>query len=171
MTVGVRRGTQRAPAAVAVAVALCSAVGCVSVTPKGFGAKAPYITPAKGSVSVSARLVDSPASRFNANGMAFDVDRNRFSEELAQLLEESLARAGVDTNGARRLEVQVDYIDFMFQGPCILDYRVIFDGRETLGLQSLGDSSNFAFACRSAVEAAVQDIASHKRTIEFLKGE
>lgn len=153
--------------AVAVSIA-----GCVTVTPKGFGAEAPRVmAPDAAPVAVSARLVEAPTSRFNANGIAFDVDRNVFSQELAALLSESLSRAGVDVTGERQIEVQVDYIDFLFKGPCLLDYRVILGGGETFGLQSRGESGNFSIACRRAVEAAVADIVHDERTAAFLRGE
>ncbi len=152
-------------------MALALSVGCGSVTPASFRAKAPSVSaPVGAAVVIRAQPQDEPLSRFNASGFAFDLNRDEFSNELARLLEESLDTAGVDVDGERPIRVQVDYLDFMFQGPCILDYRVWLGEGAAFGLQSEGTSSNFATACRGAFEAAVSDIVRDSRTVEFLRG-
>ncbi len=145
---------------------------CSTVTPASFNAKAPAVSiRATAPVSVQAQLTGSSASRFNANGFTFGVDLDAFSSELARLLVKSLRDAGVQIPGEREIHVQVIYIDFMFQGPCILDYNVSLGANGPFGMQSRGDSSNFAIACRAAMEQAVTDIVADSRTAQFLGGE
>jgi len=150
---------------------LLVAAGCSTVKPAGFHAKPPEITLQAAeapTVSVSPQLRDDPTSHFNANGVTFDIDRNAFSTELARLLAESLKNAGVPAGGDREIRVAVVYLDFLFSGPCVLDYNVGLGEQPAFGMQSRGDSSNFATACRRALENAVRDIVADSRTAAFL---
>jgi len=120
------------------------------------------------SLIIAPLLQENSGARFNANGVTFDIDLNEFSEELARLLRESLEEAGGSAGAGPEIRVQVDYVDFMFQGPCLLDYRVVLGDGEPFGLQSSGDSTNFAYACRAALEAAVSQVFDDERTVTFL---
>jgi hypothetical protein len=155
------------------AAVLTFAVGCSTVTPASFSAKAPAVSVAwPGPLSVRAAHRDDPISRFNANGTAFEANLDRFSDELARLLRDSLEKAGTKTTGGdKTLELQVIYLDFMFQGPCLLDYTVRLGNGEVFGAQSTGDSSNFAWGCRTALESAVTQIVGDSRTVAYAGGQ
>lgn len=148
-------------------------VGCSTVTPASFSAKAPSVVVSwPGPVSVSAVHVANPRSRLNANGTAFELDLDQFSDELARLVRESLEKAGTATGpGSKTLEVQVIYLDFMYQGPCLVDYRVALGNGEVFGAQSTGDSANFAKACRMALQSAVERIVGDPRAVAYARGD
>ncbi len=151
------------------AIAVSLATGCTTVTPGSFASEAPAIA-AKwpGAVSITAVHRSDPASRFNANGDVSEIDLNAFSDELARLVRESLAKGGTSTSiGDKTLAVQVIYLDFLFQGPCLVDYRVELGNGEVFGAQSSGDSASYTQGCRSAFESAVRQIVSDARTIAY----
>jgi hypothetical protein len=144
---------------------------CSTISPKGFHAAPPAVSTiaAAAAVTVVPMVRVDNQARFNANGITYALDRNEFSTELARLLEQSLAGAGVKIGGDRTLEVAVVYMDFLFQGPCLLDYDVRLGSEHVFGSQSRGDSWNFATACRLAMESAAKNIATDARTREFLE--
>ena len=81
----------------------------------------------------------------------FAVDLDAFSEHLADLIRESLRESGIASDvDAKQIEIEVVHLDFMFKGPCLIDYNVTLGGEDRFGLQSTGESGNFAKACRSA---------------------
>jgi hypothetical protein len=145
---------------------------CSSIAAKGFRATPPALPPIAGAraVTVVPLVREDGQARFNANGITYEIDRNEVSAELARLLEQSLAGAGVSIHGKRTLKLAVVYMDFMFQGPCVLDYDVWLGSKHAFGSQARGDSWNFATACRLAMESAAEDIATDARTREFLEG-
>ncbi|MDP7073374.1 MAG: hypothetical protein QF910_02180, partial [Myxococcota bacterium] len=111
-----------------------------------------------------------PTSRFNANGMQFSVNLDEFSDNLAQLLRTSLRESGVViAGGGKKIEIEVVFLDFLFQGPCLVDYTVTLDGSLFFGLQSTGESSNFQTACRSALEDSVTQILNDARTQAYMR--
>ena len=71
---------------------------------------------------------------------------------------------------ARTIAIQVFYLDFLFQGPCLVDYTVTLGEEPPFGLQAIGQSSNLKRACRAAFEAAVSQIVGHPRTAQYLAG-
>ncbi len=152
---------------------LCAVTGCSTVTPASFGAKAPSISGEwSGPVAVNALHTGEPASRLNANGMEFDIDLHTFSDHLAELLRTSLRDSGTEMGpGGKEIHLEVEYLDFMYQGPCLLDYTVQLGETSVFGLQSSGASSNFAKACRSALESAVLQILRDQRTRAYMRGE
>ena len=112
---------------------------------------------------------ENAASRFNANGMTFAVDLNEFSEQLAGLVTESLEGGGAKIGpGQKTLEIGIVYLDFMFQGPCYIDYTVELGDGELFGQQSSGESRLFDKACARALEAAVVLILEDERTQQYL---
>ncbi len=147
--------------------------GCSSVTPASFAAEAPTIaTKWSGAVSVSPAHTGDPASRFNASGMVFEANLDEFSDNLANLVRTSLRESGLEIeSGGKEIEVEVVYLDFMFQGPCLLDYTVELGHSETFGLQSSGESANFQSACRSALESAVMQLLNDSRTRGYMRSE
>jgi hypothetical protein len=156
----------------ATAVVLLGAAiaGCASAAkPSAFGADPPSVSFPAASVSVAPVIRPDAASRLNANGVTFPVDLNEYSDELAGLVRKSLEQAGVHS-GPQVIRIQVDYIDFMYQGPCILDYRVQLGDLSAFGLQSKGDSALFNVACAEALESAVVAILSDGRTRSFMVG-
>lgn len=155
------------------ATVLLLVIGCSTITPASFSAKATNLSSAWPSpVSVVSGHSETPLSRFNANGMVFEADLNQFSDELAKLVRESLEKAGTPiAPGHKTLEVHVVYLDLMFQGPCLLDFNTRLGNGEVLGMQSIGDSSNFATGCRAAFESAVLQIINDQRTIAYMGGQ
>ena len=151
----------------------CLAFGCATtITPDSFDAEAPELPGAwRGPVSVVSLAQENPHPRFNANGIAFEVDLNSFSSNLAELVSDSLRSAGTDVGiGGKRMRVEVVLLDFMFQGPCFLDYSVHLGNGEVFGQQAIGESSGFTRACRKALEAAVPLILEDARTVGYLGG-
>lgn len=70
--------------------------GCSTITPASFGAEAPRLSvPWSGPIAVSAAPRENPGSRFNANGIAFEVNLDEFSEHLAGLVTDCLRESGV----------------------------------------------------------------------------
>lgn len=147
--------------------------GCGAIRPSTMGAKAQSMSSDVVAVAVDLRAVphETPASHFNANGVTFDINRDHFSEDLVVLLRESLEGAGGVSAGPRTIGVRVDYVDFMFQGPCLIDFRVVLGDQSPFGLQTVGESTNFSYACRSAIEAAVPAVFDDPRTVHYLRGE
>ncbi|MEE2664224.1 MAG: hypothetical protein VX681_08905 [Myxococcota bacterium] len=150
-------------------IAIGSAVallGCTTLTPASFRAKPPEFDPIQGGpVVVLAGYTEPEAWRFNANGITFDYNRNAFSEDLARLVSGALSGAGVAVGeGGDPITVRVVYLDFMFQGPCIVDYAVKYGESAWAGGQARYESSNFATACREALELAAHDIVADPRT-------
>jgi hypothetical protein len=81
---------------------LTLAVGCTSVTPASFSACPPAVTVAwPGPLSVTSAHRGN-RSHLNANGTAFEVDLDQFSDELARLVRESLENAGTSTERVAR---------------------------------------------------------------------
>src|SRR5262245_56465642 len=77
------------------AAALALAVGCTTVTPQSFAAKPQAVSVAwSGPLSITSAHRDDPIGRFNANGSVFEVNFDRFSDELARLVRESLRQGG-----------------------------------------------------------------------------
>ena len=147
------------------------ASGCaITLTPASFGAKAPTVSGAwRGPIAVSSIAQENPHPRFNANGTAFPVDLNLFSENLAELLSDSLQSAGVEIgSGGKSLRVEVVLLDFMFQGPCFVDYNVHLGDGKIFGQQTTGESVLFNRACRMAFESAVSQILQDARIIGYL---
>ena len=71
---------------VLIVTSLSLALGCSTVTPASFRAKAPNLSLSwPGPVSVTPGYDEIPESRFNANGMVFEVNLHQFSEQLAGL--------------------------------------------------------------------------------------
>jgi hypothetical protein len=160
----------RRPAALLLA---CAALGCSTVvTPDTFDAEAPLLkSPWPGPVAVLALAQERPHPRFNANGVVFDVDLESFSTHLAGLVAESLRTGGTKIGPSEKsLQVEVVLLDFMFQGPCYLDYNVHLGNGQSFGQQTTGDSSNFTGACRKALEGAVPLILQDTRTARYLGG-
>lgn len=151
---------------------LLASTGCSTLTPESFRAQAPPLSVSfPGPVAVTPVIREVAASHLNANGVAFEVDLNRFSEKLAALLAESLGKAGTTIGaGGGVLAVEVVYLDFMFQGPCYVDVTTTLGNGERFGQQTVGESSNFVTACRSALESAVLSIANDPRTASYLGG-
>ena len=159
----------RLPAIYLVAtLALC---GCGTLSPASLRAKPPELDPIGGGrpVVVLADYAEPETWRFNANGLVFEYNRNAFSEDLARLVSGALSGAGVAVGGGGdAITVRVIYLDFMFQGPCIVDYAVRHGEGEWAGGQTRYESSNFATACREALEIAAREIASSPRTLAHL---
>jgi hypothetical protein len=151
---------------------LALGLGCSTLTPATFRAKAPDVAPGlRGPVSVTPVHSERPASRFNANGMLFEANLDRFSEQLAGLVAESLEKSGTALGaGGGSLEIQVVYLDFMFQGPCIVDSTVRLGNGAVFGLQATGASKLYDRACARALEAAVRQILGDPRTTAYLGG-
>ncbi|MBT37935.1 MAG: hypothetical protein CL938_05225 [Deltaproteobacteria bacterium] len=102
--------------------------------------------------------------------MQFSVNLDEFSDNLAQLLRTSLLESGVViAGGGKKIEIEVVFLDFLFQGPCLVDYTVTLDGSLFFGLQSTGESSNFQTACRSALEDSVTQILNDARTQAYMR--
>ncbi len=92
-----------------------------------------------------------------------------FSNELARLVRESLQNAGAAiAPGHKTIEVRVVYLDFMFQGPCLVDFDTHLGSGEIFGLQASGERSFYDKACRLAFEAAVKQIVEDPRTTAYL---
>jgi hypothetical protein len=103
--------------------------------------------------------------------MTFEIDLNEFSRQLADLVSESLERAGAAIGPAGKgVAVEVVYLDFMFQGPCYVDYTVELGNGEVFGQQATGESSNFTTGCTRALETAVKQIIGDVRTGRYLGG-
>ena len=141
------------------------------MTPANFSAKPPAINTAwNGPLEVTAAYHGDPASRFNANGMQFSVNLDEFSDNLAHLLRTSLRESGVViAAGGKNIQVEVVFLDFLFQGPCLVDYTVTLGKSEIFGLQSAGASSNFQTACRSALADSVSQIVNDPRTQAYMR--
>jgi len=156
----------------AIALALL-ATGCGTLKPADFKAEPTAIKTAwSGPVEVAGLHKSDPAGRFNANGVAFEIDLDAYSDYLAELVRTSLRDSGVAIGpGGRKLRLEVVYLDFMFQGPCLVDYTVELGNAERFGLQSSGKSSNFATACRSAFEGVVLQVLNDPRTLAYMGGE
>jgi len=158
---------------VSISLSLSFWLGCSTVTPASFRAKAPPLTTSwPGPTLVTAGYAEKPDSRFNANGVAFEANLDEFSKQLAGLLSDSLRNSGTKIGaGGGVIEVRVIYMDFMFQGPCLLDYSVRLSNGTVFGQQSTGKSGNFAVACTRALEGAVKKIANDVRTAKYLGGQ
>lgn len=158
---------------VLIAVSAGLALGCSTVTPASFRAKAPDLSQQwSGDVSVTPGYAVDPLSRFNANGVTFDVNLDQFSEQLAELVAESLAKSGATIGPSdRTMEIQVVYLDFLFQGPCLVDYSVRLGNGDVFGQQAAAPSKIFTTACARALEQAVQEILRDSRTITYLGGD
>ena len=148
-------------------------LGCSSVTPASFRAEAPALSkPWPGEILVTPSYADDPMSHFNANGMTFDVNLDQFSEQLAALVAESLEKSGATIgSGDRSMKIQVVYMDYMFQGPCIFDYTVRLGNGDVFGQQATGPSKMFTTACTRALESAAQNILLDARIVAYLGGE
>ena len=98
------------------------------------------------------------------------------------LLEEHLPRLALDVLRAAQLagrgleephetiEVQVVYVDYLFQGPCLVDFDTRLGTGEVFGLQASGDGARFDTACRLAFESAVLQTLEDRRTVAYLGG-
>lgn len=156
-----------------VVVSTALAFGCSTVTPASFRAEAPDLSRSwPNQVSVTPSYGESPQSRFNASGMTFDANLDQFSEQLAGLVAASLEKSGTTIGpGDRSIEIQVVYLDFMFQGPCMIDYTVTLGNGEVFGQQAIGPSKMFTTACARALEVAIEQIVFDSRTSAYLGGE
>lgn len=155
----------------AVFALLLVGVGCAtSLTPEGLQAEAPALSGRwMGRVSVGARAPKDPHPRFQAAGTTLDLDLAAFSQRLADLLSQSLREAGLDVGSeGKKIEVEAVFLDFLFQGPCYLDYNVHLGNGESFGLQSSGDSALYTKACRMAMEEAVLLTLDDARTRRYL---
>ena len=146
--------------------------GCASFSPKSIGAKPQPVTPAwSGPVRVVPLKMENAMSKLYVMAKAQEIDLNDYSDSMAELVRLSLEQSGVATAGAERtLAVQVIYLDFLFQGPCLVDYTVTLGEEPPFGLQAQGQSSNLKRACRAAFESAVSQIVGHPRTAQYLGG-
>jgi hypothetical protein len=140
------------------------------VSPSDFPAQAPAVPISfRGAVSVLPEQHENAESRFNAAGVTYAADLNAFSEQLAGLVAESLERGGATIGPAEySLEIQVVHLDFMFQGPCYVDYIVELGSGERFGQQASGESRLPGRACARALEAAVVQILEDRRTARHL---
>lgn len=156
-----------------IVVSTALALGCSTVTPASFRAKAPDLSRSwPGKVSVTPAYDESPQSRFNANGITFEANLDQFSEQLAGLVAGSLEKSGTTIGpGDRSIEIQVVYLDFLFQGPCMIDYTVTLGNGDVFGQQAIGPSKMFTTACARALEGAVEKIVFDSRTSAYLGGE
>lgn len=155
---------------------------CTTLRPSDLDAEPPRIsTSFRGPVEVASVHQPMPRARFHANGLTFDVDLDALSDRLAELLRESLQQAGVATqagtqggatSGAKRLGIQVVYLDFPVRGPCLLDYTVTLGAGppapQRFGLQAAGDATGYLRACRKAFAAAVSQVVEDPRTRRYL---
>jgi hypothetical protein len=146
--------------------------GCASFSPKSIGAEPQAVTLAwSGPVSVVPLTTDNGMSDVFAPMKMIPIDLNDYSESLAELVRLSIEKAGGATGGEERIiAVQVTYLDFLFQGPCLLDYRVVLGDETPFGDQTTGQDKNLKRACRAAFEAAVSQIVGHPRTVRYLGG-
>lgn len=146
------------------------ALGCYSFVPARLDAKPPPIARRwPQPVSVAATPRENPLSRFTPEGHIYEANLDDFSQELARLLRETLQNGGATVApGHRSIEVQVVYVDFMFQGPCLVDFDTRLGSGEVFGLQSSGDSMYFEKACRLAFESAVKQVLDDPRTVAYL---
>lgn len=149
-------------------------LGCASLSLESFKATPPEVTfelssTSQAGVSISAEPHPNPAIRLHVKGSAYDFDRNSLSNELVRLLSGSFETAGLNVVGTQRIRLQVDHLDYLFFGPCIVDFHVWLGNEPAFGLQSEG-SGAVRTACRQALENAVLNVASHPRTIDFLEG-
>jgi hypothetical protein len=152
---------------------LILSVACTTITPASFSAKPPEVgSMSGGPVAVTGEHAQPASWRFHAAGVAYEYDRNAFSDELARLVAQSLSRAGaVIGAGGGSIAVRVIYLDFLFQGPCIVDYAVRYGDDDTwTGGQTQYDSASFATACREALEQAAAEIAAARRTRDYVGG-
>lgn len=149
------------------------ALGCSTVTPASFRAKAPELSRSwPGQISVTPSYSENPETRFNANGAAFEANLDQFSEQLAGLVAESLQKSGTSIGSSgKAVEIQVVYLDFMFQGPCIVDYTVTLGNGDVFGQQATGPSKMFTTACARALEGAARQIILDSRTAAYLGGQ
>jgi hypothetical protein len=104
--------------------------------------------------------------------MEFDVDLDVFSDHLAELVRTSLRESGVEiAPGGKNLRLEVVLLDFMYRGPCLVDYTVELGDAERFGLQSTGESSNFQVACRRALQSVVLQLLNDPRTSRYMGSE
>jgi hypothetical protein len=146
--------------------------GCASFSPKSIGAEPQAVTLAwSGPVSVVPIMTGNGMSDVYAPMKMIPIDLNDYSESLAELVRLSIEKAGGATGGEERtIAVQVTYLDFLFQGPCLLDYRVVLGNEPPFGNQATGQNKNLKRACRAAFESAVSQIVGHPRTVQYLGG-
>ena len=148
-----------------------AALGCTSFTPAGLKAKPPEVRGLEGGpVAVVGQHEEPTLLQLNANGVEIEYDRNGFADELARLVAESMSEAGVNVGaGGGTIGVRIVYMDFLFQGPCIVDYGIRYGDGDWLGGQARHESSSFMTACREALEQAASEIASSSRTRSYLE--
>ncbi len=110
-------------------------------------------------VSGKTHTRDAPAVSFdfNPNLPEFRLDRSEIEQRIRRRLEEELGDA------AAVVAVEVDYAEFLYRGPCLVDLRVTANGNEPFGLQSAGRHDNFERACELVIDAAVEDIVKDAR--------
>lgn len=152
---------------------LWMALACASVSPSNFDADAPKLAVSwPGPVSVTAVKRENPESRFNTGNAVFKVNLDEFSEQLSDLVSESLEKSGTPIGGGgKHMQIEVVYLDFMFQGPCYVDYTVTLGNGEVFGQQASGASRLFDTACAKALESAVGMIIGEARTLRYLGGQ
>ena len=151
---------------------LAFAPGCYTFTPASLDIEPPSITgrwPAPVWVTAAPRA--NPLSRFHPAGNSYEANLDDFSQELARLLRESLQNGGATLGpGHKTIEVQVVYVDYLFQGPCLVDFDTRLGTGEVFGLQASGDGARFDTACRLAFESAVLQALEDPRTMAYLGG-
>lgn len=147
-------------------------VGC-AVTPESFDAEPqPLATPWPGPVSVGPGGHPEAISALLAEGRIYPLELDALSDKLARLLVESLEGAGTTIGpGGASLMLRVVHVDYLFEGPCLIDYTVTLGTGERFGLQAAGDVwTGFKASCGEALEAAVRQVTGDSRITEYLAG-
>lgn len=151
--------------------AIAGLCACVSFTPEDLKPEARRAAIAAAAPAEVVAVATNNAPEFlYVNGQSKEVDLDGFSKVLATLVADSLRASGVGIEvGGRPISLQVAWLDFMFQGPCIVDYNVVLGENEPFGQQSKGRGGNLEKACRLAFEAASDQILRDVRTVRYLE--